>query len=189
MSPDSPPTGSPRSQSSTVEGLFRSSISSDRNDISAFLNRSSKALRWTQNVCFVAGKEAGPVEEQMARYRSLLSPIHRLPAGMLANIFNHFCNTAEDPFFAKSAPGGQSLSSVRTLARDHPLDAILVGKHPGEYSVPRDFGFLPLSVYPSTFHQPFQVYVVKHEPNDAPIAIGSPDNRAVKGPLREYRPL
>ncbi|KAF9264539.1 hypothetical protein L218DRAFT_958248 [Marasmius fiardii PR-910] len=101
MNVNTPPSDPPPSiQFSEIEKLFRSSVSSsDRNDISAYLNTAEKELkgydieinRLRETLLSLENRKER-LRHRIHRYCSLLSPIHRLPAEMLTNIFKHACD-------------------------------------------------------------------------------------------------
>ncbi|KAK7060818.1 hypothetical protein VNI00_000551 [Paramarasmius palmivorus] len=71
-----------------LERLFRSTISPvDKNFITQALREAEKETRKLSVAIMSLERKRNELKERMERYRSLLSPIHRLPPEVLANIF------------------------------------------------------------------------------------------------------
>ncbi|KAG7091877.1 hypothetical protein E1B28_008278 [Marasmius oreades] len=104
--------------SAKIKGLFRRNVSSsDRNDISDYLNAARNELKGYEveinklkATILSLENRRDLLKYKMDRYRSLLSPIHRLPTEVLENIFKHDARAVQ--VRARVVPKIVSLSMV-----------------------------------------------------------------------------
>ncbi|KAK7049394.1 hypothetical protein VNI00_005995 [Paramarasmius palmivorus] len=107
-------------RSLTIERLFRATLSpSQHNTVSQFLKDAETEMRSHQiqidklrsQIALLENKKTN-LSENIARYRSLLSPIHKLPPEVLGNVFSFACEENSFHIHPVLTPPPLSLSSV-----------------------------------------------------------------------------
>ncbi|KAK7049396.1 hypothetical protein VNI00_005997 [Paramarasmius palmivorus] len=108
------------SQSLTIERLFRTTIStSQHNTISQFLIDAETEMRHYQNEIdnfkskiVLRENKRSHLSKKMAKYRSLLSPVHKMPPEVLGNVFAFACEEQTVSFRPDHIPQPLLLSAV-----------------------------------------------------------------------------
>ncbi|EEB96130.1 hypothetical protein MPER_04790 [Moniliophthora perniciosa FA553] len=97
--------------------MFRNTVSpSDRRIIEHFLRDSDKELNEIKTTIMALESKQNGLKKKMDRYRTLLSPIHRLPPEVIVQVFTEVCDKNE--LYKKKLPSALALSRVCGRWRD-----------------------------------------------------------------------